>query len=345
MASHEPRWAVLTVFAAGFFFLIRHLTWPALFGLVFIAWAALSLLWSPDPRQGALNLQSMICLWAVFVFFRQHVTALPVWAMPICVLGALGLYLWWPVNYGGFGNENWIAEWLLIAVPLCFLNRWFGLAIGVLASAHLALENTSSTSLLVVAVACAIQLGRVRWWAAFFALALAAGAPFAFPDFFRQVMHSITTRLELTYNSLFVWLEYPLFGTGVGGFNYAYHAVQEKHFEVFTVGRSALPGSNYYVGYAHNEPIQLFAEYGVVGAALMAAFLFAAIRGAKVGPYGMALVAAGVISFVAFPLQNPATAVLIAAALGMVTKDWVCPSRRRATGVGLSVGQCGGRLY
>jgi len=336
MASHEPRWTVLTVAAAFILFTTRRLGWPEILGLLFIVWAALSLLWSPDPAQGALNLQSMICLWAVFVFFRQRVERLPVWVMPLCVLGAIGLQYWWPSNYGGFGNQNWIAEWLLIAVPLCFLHRYLGLTVGALASAHLAFENTSMLPLFVVASAVAIQLARVRWWALAPALSALAGAPFLFQEFFKDALGSVFTRLEISYNSLVLWTQHPLGGVGAGGYNYAYHSVQEAHFSWLGHG-SALKNGHYYVGFAHNEPVQLLSEYGLVGAALMAAFLFAALRGAKAGPYSLALASAALISLVAFPVQNPGTAVLIAASLGMATKDWrVCPgiipSRIRLSG-------------
>lgn len=77
---------------------------------------------------------------------------------------------------------------------------------------------------------------------------------------------SVTSRLDLWHDGLRAWLDAPLFGAGLGGWDTA-HPLHETadHLWAFQ--------------YAHNEPLQILAEQGLVGLLGWALVAFAAGRG------------------------------------------------------------------
>ena len=69
---------------------------------------------------------------------------------------------------------------------------------------------------------------------------------------------------------------------------------------------------------AHNEYAQGLAEFGIIGVGLFAWFLLEHRLGA--------VFVVAVVSLIGFPLQNPATALLFVAGLGL--SEYCLPSRR-----------------
>ena len=135
--SHSlPKWlflflaaAALTVWAGYQLWLsnVIHLDRADLALLVFGLYAALSLTWAPDPAGGALQLAGIIAF-VVFVLHARSctpdqltfpLTLTCIVAMTIILLRS-GLSA---KSNGGFGNENYMAEMLLICLP--FSGLWF----------------------------------------------------------------------------------------------------------------------------------------------------------------------------------------------------------------------------
>lgn len=78
--------------------------------------------------------------------------------------------------------------------------------------------------------------------------------------------HTVNRRLALSGASLSMVSEYWLFGVGGGSF-----------YSVFSAFRDLDIGHSYY-NYAHNDYLQFWAEYGIIGLSLLMAFIFFTLR-------------------------------------------------------------------
>ena len=319
--SQEPRWSLIYIIAGVSLFFIRELPKPAYIGLLFIAWCALSLAWSPDPREGLVGLSSMVALWAVFVLFWKHGTLeVLFWGAMIAVPGAIAMDFLLPGQEAGFGNQNWTSEWLLLCLPFLLL-RWYGLPTAVAAAVYLAWFNPSYIEIAVLAGLIFVICIYHRLWvfvglivAAFGAL-LYVGPDFLGPD----LLSSFKSRIEIFLNTTFLWAESPIIGHGLGSLNYEYGRVQEMHLNLFPGWGTQMFPITVYVGATHNEILQGLTEIGLVGVSL-AAWLLWSLRRHPLSPAAGTLIIAGVLCLVAFPLQTPSSAFVIAAALGITAQ-------------------------
>ncbi len=315
----------------------------------FAAYAALSLAWSPDPLAGLALLSKFGLLAVIFLclknagndaWFNWLCGAITVAA--VTVLGFAFLKIGGPLAWGGYGNQNFVTEFLILAVPFiatpAFVYphqaiRTAVLAVIVVDLGYLFFFNPSKIEFLVIAglaFAAAIGWGwrRSRWLAAAGALAV-IGAVAAAAVYFWGANHgfrdSIYPRLALIINTLLMWWDKPLIGQGAGSFNFLYSLFQERHLAWVDIGTEMFAIKQTIAGAAHNEYVQLLATFGLIGTALVgtfAWFLLRGLRGRTMTPYAWCgLAATGVWmlnALVEFPLQNPATALLAVIGLGFL---------------------------
>jgi hypothetical protein len=320
--SQEPRWALICGIAGVSLFFLKRLSAASIAGLIFIAWAGLSLAWSPDWRNGLTGLGSLIALWAVFATVQNlpSMKWLPIAAL-LSVLATLVLS--WAIVNGGHGNQNWVTEWLLIASPLLLLVP--GGAFILVGMALYVANNSSFTEIPVAFGLITIWtfLKKRRWIISAVCLPAITVVIVWYPDLLgADIFSSIRSRTELYINTGYLWLEAPLFGHGFGGFNYEYSRVQEAHLQILPIG-TVLYSPVLYVGSAHNEFLQGLAELGIVGIALACLFVWLCVQKVNTPEkviYAVCLVIAGLISLMAFPLQNAATAFLVAVLLGALSR-------------------------
>lgn len=304
----------------------RDIRWLP-FGLL-VLYAACTLAWSPDPQAGLIQLQNWVALAGIGTFVALSDLE-PRWGVALASL--LGLVLFWMLPglfWGGFGNENFFAEvWLisaaflwrspLVLVPLCTLTF------------------SGSDSVLVAALGLAVWAlaSRRMWWSLAFLgaiLANVAVAAVALDMVPQSIDASVIGRLEIWHNTALVWFDHPLFGTGLGGFDWFYSEVQEAHVGLFDAP-SVINGGHVIVGAAHNEFIQCLTEFGLLGAALAGWCIWELSKGAGAT---LPLVVVGSLCLVGFPLQNPATALLFVLACGLQLRSQsACPVR---SGIGHS---------
>jgi O-antigen ligase len=306
------------------------LTWLV---IVFFGYASLSLLWSYDWREGLLSLSVLFLLSCLFIAVR-HLdratlsTFIPIVATAaVLVSGALSVYV--PGIYGGTGNENFQAEFLVLLIPLCAVGfgqkqgvREFGF-IGIAAAlVQLALNGSDAkwASALGVATLLILHLAVTAKKRLAFAI-IAVGACAIWLKWNDAVGRSILQRLELTHNTAMMWADHPFFGAGIGSFNYLYPKYQEAHYALF--GSQTMWGATLYAGAAHNEYVQFLAIFGLLGFGLLCGFCFLLIWKHRsldtLGHCGLVAVAAlGGLSLVGFPMQNASTAILGVVALGIV---------------------------
>lgn len=324
------------------------ITWAA---SAFVAYAGLSILWSPDSREGVVEFVPMVTLWALFVALRHGNRRALALLLPIVAVCAYWMQVWihWmrPHTWGGLGNENFQAEFLVLIVPFILIhafrypNSLFGVicmgsALAALIQAFFVNGSNAQFAGLagLGAGVAGLLLARKRYRLAG-GLGLVGGLAVYGIATQTQVLKSLLYRLEIAHNTALMWLDRPWFGVGHGAFNYEYPRYAEAHMEwmgrdcELTQTCSAVHGVQHFIGAAHNEYMQALATLGIVGLAL--AFLVIGLALKRAWDYpckeralqGMMLAVLAMLvglCLVNFPLQNPATAVLAVTALALCAK-------------------------
>lgn len=301
--------------------------------LAFVAYACFSVSISADWREGALRLGSLISL-ALILLGAQYVNPRRI-ALGISVVSCIAVLFdqVFPSEiWGGFGNENFLTEFLLIALPF----HLFGGVIGILAfiaSAWWLFFVCHSDSVWAVAafygLAMAVILivrgkGFLGSLLVLIPLNLAALSGWATGH---ELFRAISARVELTFNTLCMWLDNPILGWGIGSFNYVYPRYMQRHLEFFPWADTTLRPMTVFAGAAHNEWVQLLAEFGLIGAGIVGAGLWLAFKNLRsrklrwedMGALG-SLLSASALMCVGFPLHNPHTALLITLALSIAVR-------------------------
>ena len=312
-----------------------------------LLFTAISLLWAADPQGGLIVWARILSLAAVFAFTRTiPIEKLTQWLPPLfIVVGLVLLYraMTMPVGpYGGYGNENFETEVLLCSCPFIaagwhkrqFALRWISVLVLLGVATRLLFFNASKLEYFVVPttaalVALGLTLRDWRWRgrvAGGLAVFAAIAAATALSIDLSSTAVSIGVRLELSVNTLLMWLDKPFLGHGLASFSLEYPRFQERHLAYFSAVRSAVPDLKFVAGAAHNEFIQLLAEAGVLGFVIAVSMVALVVRTyiEKLGQF-LVLDAAAVsviflilIACLEFPLQNPATAFIGAAGLGVM---------------------------
>lgn len=347
---------------------LSTLTWPA---LALLAFAGLSLLWSPDWRDGALRLHNIVVVaGAGLVLLHLDRDKLMRWVPVVASLAiAGGIFLCaTDVIYDGngnpyvarmFGNENFEAEWFILIMPLAALgwvtwrNSIVGMACGLAAAAALIwLAGFNAADAKWVGLA-GMGLAVLLWCRAYRTVVFTAGpAVIAAALYVHNGLQtggwtawkSVLSRAEIAYNTALMWLDHPILGTGLGGYNYLYPLYQERH--VGLIDSHALHELSFYIGAAHNEYLQALVVLGVAGAGLAGWLLWAIWKERANDPAGLVgaatLGALAGLCLVGFPLQNAATALIAVSGLALT----VTPQRvyelnvkwlSRATALGLAI--------
>lgn len=309
---HPMRWFLLwcAVLVVAFIRITHDaLTWWI---LGFVAYAALSLSWSLDWREGILSLNTLALLAGLFILLR-HSDGWQ-WTVPWGAAACIVFSAMQPAEtFGGMRNENFQAEFLCLMIPLaCMGKRVIPCLTAGLAAYILIRLNLSDAKWMGLAGAFAVILLYVGWKARLMAV---AGATAALWLIWPKVELAVLRRLELAYDTLVMWLDYPVFGVGIGGFNYAYPLYQERHPDL--IDGQTLTEINIYAGATHNEFVQALAVFGLAGFAMLCVIGWMALRRTQ-NQYAFVAVAvmAGLAS-VNFPLQNPSTAILGVIALAL----------------------------
>lgn len=209
---------------------------------------------------------------------------------------------------------------------------------------YLAIWNESRTEYVAAAIVAVpywlafIRQSRRKWRAvSASALLTLAAATAAYSSGLFAI--SASARAELWLNTIASWLHAPLFGHGIGGFEAAYGLTRKTHQHWFPWLDTIMTVPTVFAGAAHNEFLQALQQFGVYGAGLLAFFGWTMLR--HRGPLAaqIAILAATGCALVGFPAQNPATAIVIAVALGLLTggaprQDYRFP---RIAAIGLSL--------
>lgn len=316
VAGQLPKWMVLYAFCLMLPFL--RFQWDAVTAavLLFLGWLCLSVLWSEDQRQSLHQLHKLLPLAACFFAGRVYGMAPVIRVAGACAAGviAFDIFLGWD---GSFGNENFATEYVVLLLPLL----WLGTSSERLwvRAAHLSVFVACLAYLLVLPsrIEFIALYGLFLWllWRharhlIVFAIAVPAIVLFAVPEAWDVVAGSMMARVELWWNTANMILEHPAIGQGFGAFNYHYPRFGMEHLVLFDRTEVQIA---HHAGAAHNDPLQLWAETGLIGLALGGLCLWLIFSRAVPS---VILVLGLTMGLVGFPWQMPVTGALLAYALG-----------------------------
>lgn len=323
--------------------------------LMLLGYIAISVFWSPDWKAGVLTAVVSIGLAGCFLFFRNASPRTVFQILPatlmISIVLSLAVTMYEPRLFGGYGNENFYTEALLLSLPLCFLwgaGQRHGLKllpvlIAVSVIAYLLTANGSRLELLLLPCLVFAYLfinWKTRVVAGSFSviLVLVCSAyfwvAFSGDNVSNSVLNSVRPRVELAINTLIMWLDSPVWGHGAGSFLHEYSLYKEAHLSLFPAFKRTILDQVYFSAeHAHNEYVQFLAEFGIVGAGIAVCLVWQVGKclhlnrrrtGVQYLVLGWFLLA--FLSFVDFPLHKPATACLAFTLLGLTRNPCFCPT-------------------
>jgi putative inorganic carbon (hco3(-)) transporter len=300
------------------------LAWPL---ALFVLWSGLTLAWSEDPRQGAIEL---LAFYLPFGLLAVALARLPwrrewlgaVWVLlagMAVVFAAVGVYqystrdiFWNPkvINanvYASFYRVNSVfwdpsiyGRFLVVAILASLVLVVHGAARRVAVAAAAAIVAAWIGLVLSFSqssfVALVVGVGLVAWFAwgrrtlaLLGVIALVVGVTaLAMPSVRNHSLNSASGgRFKLVDNGLAIAARHPLQGVGIGGFKRAY------------AKRTGLKGKEPKAAASHDTPVTVAAETGILGLALyawlLAAALVLAFRGFVPSFAGRAALSFGVV--------------------------------------------------
>lgn len=305
----SPKWCVLGALTVVLFFVKPRMTTGHWAGLIFLAYAALSLTWSVSPLDGVNNVLRTALLGAVFVIAAEVDDLCRTYAAAAAGLSLSGLiallevtgYMTLPeANHPAalFGNRNYMAEVGVICLVVAIGSRmWWAIPGSVLA---IALPMSRAAVLALAIIATAWVWKRSKVIAVCLILAVIACLA-AYSETMLPQSHSTDIRLTIWKTAL---EHLTFFGHGFGSF-------QSMYVLLFTYTEIPLGRPEH----AHNEFINLIFELGVPG--VIAAFVMvgAAWRGGSALERSV-MGAIAAISVFSFPLHLPVAGFLAALVAG-----------------------------
>jgi hypothetical protein len=323
-AGTAPRWALLSVFVPMLIFFVtiegKNRFLPFILPAAFLAYATVSLAWTPSIYEGLDALWKLYLLAGLFLIGASLDDLRPVWigaALGIAVNsvfvvaqlfefadtnGFLVPRIYGPAGVGAglFLNKNLMAEvavLVLIGLAFCKIDRKYSIPM-LLAVLPAALLPHARGPLVALAVAAAAWLWpRYRATAV---LALLAGALVVAVTFGSTPITSTSERFNIwrdTFSGL-TW-----FGHGIGSFYQAFPAFA-VHNDILAIRTD----------HAHSDLLEMVFELGA-GAVLLAGVLVYALFG-RSETERLVLIAFMVEGAFGFPIYCPATAALAALVVG-----------------------------
>jgi O-antigen ligase len=290
----------------------------------FVGWTGLSLLWTDDLRQGAIELGAFFfpfCLLAVCVarlpWDRRWLSFVYVELVGLAlVFAAIGIYQWWTRDvfwnpkvivgnaYAPFYRVNSVfwdpsiyGRFLVVAIVVSLVLVLHGAAqrialaaAGAILLVWVGLLFSFSQSSFAALVAAVLVAAAVVWrWRAAMALALVAAVLVTVGVSAPRVRsagldHATSGRSKLVSEGVRIAADHPLAGVGVGSFKRAY------------AERTGLRGDEPKKAASHDTPVTVAAETGFLGIAL---FVWLLVAGALVAFRRLPRTTAGRAAFAA----------------------------------------------
>lgn len=344
-AAYGSRWALLSIALPAMLCLLDWRPFAAVhwIGAAFLSWVALAVLWAPDLCYALDSLWLWLLLGAAFVLGSMLGATLPQMVAGLgaglILSAAVALMQWFGFDAIGqvsappgglFANRNYLGELAaLVLIGAVVFRQWWN----VTAPAFLIVVTECRAAVLALLAAGLVWVWRRSPHGAIALVIAVVGVtattlrpidyetwsktPYVGKEWLQKLdakRVSAGERVEMWRDSLdgIKGLDW-LVGNGTG----SYRVLFPSHASRMDILRIR-------PAHAHSEPLEIVYEQGFLGLGLLVAFLVASLARARAQPGGAAILVAAIgISLVAFPLRNPATAVLVAFAAG-------CLADRRA---------------
>lgn len=309
-AATAPRWSLLALVVP--FMWYRHpgpFTIGHLLGLIFLAWCALTLVWSFDPMEGVQHIGKFVLLGLLFCVgaglrdLRSVYIGAALGVGVNSVLIVLQYYGWDKVPQivepaGLFFNKNFVAEFAAMVLAGLVAERLWWLVPLTLPAVVLCHSRGSWMALGVAGILLIYQYNRR-------AAVLVSIATIGAGVWLWHVTASAWQRWDLWRDT---WAGMTFWGRGLGSYFGAYPE-HGGRIDLLEHRPSA----------AHNDLLQLFFEIGP-GALVVVALLVFAMSGRR-RPEHYVVAVFLVEGLVGFPFYLPATAFLAALALGALFRE------------------------
>jgi O-antigen ligase len=271
----------------------------------FVAIAGLSLLWTRDPREGAIDLFSFLFPFAALLLVVGQVLLTGIVTRLVAatllagtaVLAAIGLWQQWThtlffaddLQFANaytsffrvtslFSDSSIYGRYLAVGIAVTFVLLWLErlrLAIGLpvlavlLAGLYFSYSQSSFVALfaavLVVGLVSGDRRARLVLASTAAAVILATVAVFAVVSWDESSRRATSGRLPLVELTLPVFADHPVAGVGIGGQARASSRLEDARERVRR-------------NVSHTTPLAVAAELGVLGLIAYAGFLLAALR-------------------------------------------------------------------
>lgn len=322
-AKEMLSWAVAAVACPTFLFLVKIRPTPIHYwGAGLLAWASLSLLWSPVFDDALYEVMQLLFMACIFVVAAEMDSAAPLYrslglgmlvsfGVVILQLGGLDPVVVAPATSaptGLFVNSN-VLGWTsaVVFVLLIAQGRWFDYALSVPIGFCLVMSDCRSA--IGAAFLCFVGLAwqRSRW----FGGAIAASAAVLIVHRYHRFEDgaSLLQRADIWRDTI---KGLTPFGHGIGSF-----------YSMFFAYSTGLSPDGYWLdlSHAHNDALELAFELGIPGLVFCGAIVTLAFKyGGKAERYGLACM--GIVSMFGFPLHQPVTQILFAAMAGNAARGW-----------------------
>jgi tetratricopeptide (TPR) repeat protein len=282
----------------------RRPEWPPMASVLaaWLVWSAVACAWSPSPALAVRLWIHWLAAAAVYMLLfhlsdrgedlRPVAAAALAAGAAIAVLG-LGQGIWgWtfvPQAFppaATFANKNIAAQFAVGVLPFGLIwitrpgrSRTLAMAALVLLFAFVVLCRTRSAAVAVVveALVLAAWWGRSRRWVAPLAVAatvlvMALAVQQKWASAHTAAATSVQGRIAIWRNTLVMIREHPVIGVGLGAHSLIYPAYHRRAVV------DPLFSSRVQLDFAHDDYLQLTAELGLIGAALLAALGVSFVR-------------------------------------------------------------------
>jgi O-antigen ligase len=337
-AATTPRWGLLAI-VLPLLLLGRpkqEITAGHILGFLFLAWSAVSVLWTPNKLDGLYECAKLIILAQAFcmgcsVNLRSCVGGMAVGLLPSTVL--LMIEPWYPdlvyrttTHAGLFINSGSLGE--ISALVLIGLVYGLGTeadesgkpqdrADSLLSRIWLHVRHRPLTALLIVGILPCVIIPQSRgsWLAliAAFTLWLWSKSKLAAIGLVVAALILFTYSLHIAFHISSVTQRIGLWSDAISGLTWLGHGIGSLWTDYAPLSNT-LDIFKERPEHIHNDWLEIVFEGGVIGAALLVGFVAIVIRAS--GVERAILVGFGAEALVGFPLHVPATAFLAALALG-----------------------------
>lgn len=316
-AADDARWTALgVVLPISLCFVALRPNRIYWLGFAFVAYAEISLLWTPVPYDGVAEMMQLLVLVCAFLFAHSQEDLRPFfsWAglglwisSGIAILQAMGYdpVIKAPGNLapGLFLNQDVLGPCAVVVLVALVIDRTWWIATGVVPALVLSQCRTAW----LAGLCCFIIYGWRRWpkWRPAFLLGPALFTVIAY--YFGRGDASLRERFGM-WGDVIAGL--TPFGHGIGSF-----------YSALPAHATFVDSSSIELWHAHNDILELAFELGIPGIVL--AFAFGGLVFWRAGERErLVLVALGVTACLLFPFHNPATTVIFGLVAGFAARSW-----------------------